>query len=628
MRKIEKIEKCQRTSKSTLNKNRGRMESMLKYKSEQGITLVALVITVIIIIILSTVTINMAFGDNGLITQAQKAKDMTANSIVAEQEGMNSVMSEYLNVMGEDIEIPVPEPPDIPGGNEATVTGAIAFTNPTWTSGQASVTISTNTSYAIQYQVVANEGASNNVNWQAVPAGGIINNLNHRDVVYARLVQGTNYGEEASTTIKDENPPTISNIATSNITTSSISVTVTATDNETGIENYVFTINGGSQASSPTGSHTFTGLNASTQYTIQVTVTDKAGQTVQDSAQATTKQTTVADAIENGTEFGTTTEIKDASGDSVWIPGGFEIASDSATDADDGIVITNSNNTKQFVWIPVDETSLGEMYNTKGGEKTLLGVDTKTSIYSNLRVRSGETSSWTPTEPGQTSGIREPDVLSSYDTSSRYYQDILGYASTKDMADAMVAEYAATYASIEQYDGFYIGRYELTGSVDVPTVQKGQTVLTADIAVNWYYLKKACTNVVTGDEYGAQSTMIYGNQWDEVMDWLVDTGMSSDLVNKDSSSWGNYNNSSGAAATNSGSKRASGYNEAWQANNIYDLAGNCWEWTQEAHYTDGRVGRGGGYDGSGSLNPASDRNYSGPSYNGGYVSSRVALYIK
>ena len=31
MRKIEKIEKCQRTSKSTLNKNRGRMESMLKY---------------------------------------------------------------------------------------------------------------------------------------------------------------------------------------------------------------------------------------------------------------------------------------------------------------------------------------------------------------------------------------------------------------------------------------------------------------------------------------------------------------------------------------------------------------------------------------------------------------------
>ena len=83
---------------------------MLKNKGEQGITLVALVITIIIIIILATVTINMAFGDNGLITQAQKAKDMTANSIAAEQEGMNSVMSEYLNVMAEDSEI---TPPDI-----------------------------------------------------------------------------------------------------------------------------------------------------------------------------------------------------------------------------------------------------------------------------------------------------------------------------------------------------------------------------------------------------------------------------------------------------------------------------------------------------------------------------------
>ena len=57
-------------------------------EEEKGITLVALVITIIIIIILSTITLNMAFGDNGLIKQVQKAKDMTANSIASEQEGM------------------------------------------------------------------------------------------------------------------------------------------------------------------------------------------------------------------------------------------------------------------------------------------------------------------------------------------------------------------------------------------------------------------------------------------------------------------------------------------------------------------------------------------------------------
>ena len=71
-------------------------------KSACGITLVALVITIIIIIILATITMNMAFGDNGLITQAQKAKDMAANSVIAEQEGMNSLMGEFANVMGED----------------------------------------------------------------------------------------------------------------------------------------------------------------------------------------------------------------------------------------------------------------------------------------------------------------------------------------------------------------------------------------------------------------------------------------------------------------------------------------------------------------------------------------------
>ena len=74
------------------------------------------ILNIIILIILATVAIaiNFAFGNNGLIMQAQKAKDMTANSIVAEQEGMNSVLSEYLNVMGDESEITPPEPPDEP----------------------------------------------------------------------------------------------------------------------------------------------------------------------------------------------------------------------------------------------------------------------------------------------------------------------------------------------------------------------------------------------------------------------------------------------------------------------------------------------------------------------------------
>ena len=272
------MKETKQEGKERFVKEKGGVRKMKRYREkERGITLVALVITVIIIIILATVTINMAFGDNGLITQAQKAKDMTANSVVAEQEGMNSVMSEYLNIMEEDSEITPPEPevPEIPGGEEAVEQGAIAFTNLVWSKEKASVTISTNTSYTLQYQVVANEGASSEENWQAVPEGGIIGNLNHRDVVYARLVQGSYYGEEASTTIKDETPPTISNVELTS-TENSVTVTVTAQDNESGIGNYTYTINGGSQTSNTTGSHTFTGLNSSTTYTISVTVTDKA----------------------------------------------------------------------------------------------------------------------------------------------------------------------------------------------------------------------------------------------------------------------------------------------------------------------------------------------------------------
>ena len=51
----------------------------------------------------------MAFGDNGLIKQAQLAKDMAANSTIAEQEEMNSLMDEYANLLAEDSEIPPPD---------------------------------------------------------------------------------------------------------------------------------------------------------------------------------------------------------------------------------------------------------------------------------------------------------------------------------------------------------------------------------------------------------------------------------------------------------------------------------------------------------------------------------------
>ena len=44
-------------------------------KSNKGITLVALVVTIITLIILAGVSINMVVGENGLITKAKRVKE-------------------------------------------------------------------------------------------------------------------------------------------------------------------------------------------------------------------------------------------------------------------------------------------------------------------------------------------------------------------------------------------------------------------------------------------------------------------------------------------------------------------------------------------------------------------------
>lgn len=49
-------------------------------KNQKGITLVALVITIVILIILATVAISFAFGSNGLIPRAEEAKNYQANA--------------------------------------------------------------------------------------------------------------------------------------------------------------------------------------------------------------------------------------------------------------------------------------------------------------------------------------------------------------------------------------------------------------------------------------------------------------------------------------------------------------------------------------------------------------------
>ena len=57
-------------------------------RNQKGITLIALVITIIVLIILAAVSIAMLTGDSGILTEADTAKDMTNESTIADKINM------------------------------------------------------------------------------------------------------------------------------------------------------------------------------------------------------------------------------------------------------------------------------------------------------------------------------------------------------------------------------------------------------------------------------------------------------------------------------------------------------------------------------------------------------------
>ena len=285
-----------------------------------------------------------------------------------------------------------------------------------------------------------------------------------------------------------------------------------------------------------------------------------------------------------------------------------------------GLVIKDEKN-NEWVWVPVpDVTVMCDTSNTK--EYTLCGTTGDTAVKTKLYSKSGIISGKTRITPGTTSNSREPDLLvgsgKEYDA-NRYCKTILGETGTKEqLAKLFVAEYNEMITSISKYGGFYIGRYELSGTVTEPTEKPGETLTKTD----WYNLYNACRSSKLQASDKVKTQMIWGCQWDVTMNWLISSGAkTSDEVNKNSSTWGNYSNyntannyTEGIAGyeKKAGSLQNTGSSENWKANNIYDLAGNVWELTQEAGSTGYRADRGGGYGNNGSSYPASNRNGYGP----------------
>ena len=305
-------------------------------------------------------------------------------------------------------------------------------------------------------------------------------------------------------------------------------------------------------------------------------------------------------------------------GEATW---GNGTSSPTQNAVDHGLVIKDDSN-NEWVWIPVDETTLEKMYETSSDEKTLCGTSGDTAVTTNKYSKTitigkdSNTKTITRTTPGTstTGSCREPDLVvgsgTDYDAQDTYYKTILGETGTKEqLAKLFVAEYNEMITSIAKYGGFYIGRYELSGTVTEPTEKSGKTLTNTD----WYNLYNACRSSKLQASDKVKTGMIWGCQWDVTCNFIANKGDQKSIT--DSSSWGNYKGTSVKADDGTTEIKASGTSSALNtgittftmANNIYDLAGNCWEWTQEAIYTGNRAGRGGNYYSNGSRNPASDR---------------------
>ena len=201
--------------------------------------------------------------------------------------------------------------------------------------------------------------------------------------------------------------------------------------------------------------------------------------------------------------------------------------------------------------------------------------------------------------------------------------------------EAEETEYNLMKTSVETNNGFYVARFEAsegTGSKaeSKPGVEPWRYIAwgnsMTDIGTEGAVAKSQ--NMYTDkNTYGVTSTLIYGCEWDAIMNWLdpsYSTATAEDPCDADSI----VVNSDGHGNLDTGSVADCGEYDTDRLKNIYDLCGNLAEWTMEANSSDYRVIRGGVFDVSGSEAPVSVRGNDNPgnddNNNFGF---RPALYL-
>ena len=249
----------------------------------------------------------------------------------------------------------------------------------------------------------------------------------------------------------------------------------------------------------------------------------------------------------------------------------------------------------------------------------------------------------------------------SYTRGTTYYAKITEKITDKSVCGLTYDEYQSTYqamlSSVYTNGGFWIGRYEAGVSDTMPRTEKGEiTGLEAKSQKDMYPFNfVTCSQAQTlasamSTDSSKISSLMFGIQWDLVCRFLDGKdGLTTADINSDSGAWGNYYDVE-VPITSANAKQSKDYGETWNAitgvkaadsdiilstgassntckMNIYDFAGNEWEWTLEKNSDIGSpcASRGGYYFYDGSNCPASFRYYDSTS-NGDFISFRPSLY--
>ena len=241
-------------------------------RKESGITLLALVVTIIVMLILAGVALRLGIGDNGIIGLTGNTVDEYTNASEQEQEGLNRFTDEFNQILNEGR----------PGGEDNTDENITIDTRPTisivgWNQGVGGIVeISPLAGCTIQYKI------GRTGQWTEY-IGQV--NVDNGDTIFARYKNEEGVSASSSKIVEDTTGPNV-NITSLTVDGGEISIMVTAQDNEMGMPNpptynYYIKLHSDTYYESvghnTTGEFTFTELKGNEQYDIRVSTTDLAG---------------------------------------------------------------------------------------------------------------------------------------------------------------------------------------------------------------------------------------------------------------------------------------------------------------------------------------------------------------